>query len=403
MDKVVFLGMGYIGLPTAAVIADQTHCSVIGVDINNHVVNTINAGKIHIVEPGLGNLVNKVVKAGKLLASTIVENADVFVIAVPTPFNSDHSADLSYVQKAVSAIIPFLMEGNLVVLESTSPVGTTQIISKQIFSSRPDLKDKVYIAYCPERVLPGNVIHELKNNDRIVGGINQVSTDKARDFYKLFVSGNVYTANDRTAELCKLVENASRDVQIAFANELSIICDSYNINVWELINLANKHPRVNILNPGCGVGGHCIAVDPWFIVADNADKAKLIHTARLVNDYKPDWCVEKIKDVIAEFVAKNNRPPVIACFGLAFKPDIDDLRESPAVQIVEKLKSLTDIKLLVVEPHINSHTSLELSDISTSLSNADVIVWLVKHSLFKEIIVPDSKVVIDFVGIQNKL
>ena len=402
MDKVVFLGMGYIGLPTAAVIADQTHCSVIGVDINNHVVKTINAGKIHIVEPGLGDLVNKVVKAGKLVASTIVENADVFVIAVPTPFNSDHSADLSYVQKAVSAIIPFLMEGNLVILESTSPVGTTQIISKQIFSSRPDLKDKVYIAYCPERVLPGNVIHELKNNDRIVGGINQSSTDKAQDFYKLFVSGNVYTSNDRTAELCKLVENASRDVQIAFANELSIICDSYNINVWELINLANKHPRVNILNPGCGVGGHCIAVDPWFIVADNADKAKLIHTARLVNDYKPDWCVEKIKDAIGEFVVKNNRPPVIACFGLAFKPDIDDLRESPAVQIVEKLKSLNDIKLLVVEPHINSHTSLELSDISTSLSNADIIVWLVKHSLFKEIIVPDSKVVIDFVGIQNK-
>jgi UDP-N-acetyl-D-mannosaminuronic acid dehydrogenase len=287
--KAVFMGLGYIGLPTAAVAASKG-ITIIGVDVNPDVVDTVNQGKIHIVEPDLENLVKDVVERGCLKATLQPESADAFFIVVPTPFKQNHRADISYVESATRMVIPYLQEGNLFVIESTSPVLTTEKIAELIFKKRPELRNKIYIAYCPERVLPGNVLYELEHNDRVIGGLNSESADKAAEFYKCFVRGALHKTNARTAEMCKLTENSSRDVQIAFANELSMICEKAGINVWELINLANKHPRVNILQPGCGVGGHCIAVDPWFIVSDFPEQAHIIKRARETNDYKADWC-----------------------------------------------------------------------------------------------------------------
>ena len=383
--KITIMGLGYIGLPTAALIASKG-IHVLGVDVLSNVVDTINSGKIHIVEPALDGLVKHDVERGFLKAASEPEKSDVFLIAVPTPFKEDHQPDLSYVESATQMIIPYLEEGNLFIIESTSPVGTTEKMAEVIFNKRPELEGEISIAYCPERVLPGNVIYELKNNDRAIGGIDEKSTQKAVAFYSLFVSGELHETNARTAEMTKLVENASRDVQIAFANELSMICDEANIDVWELIKLANKHPRVNILQPGTGVGGHCIAVDPWFIVSEFSEKAKMIRTAREINNYKTEWVIEKIKNIALAFELKERRKPVIACFGLAFKPDIDDLRESPALHVVQSLLSQS-FKLLPVEPNIESGKpfGLQIQSVDEALKNYDIGFKLVNHSIFKNL------------------
>jgi len=375
------MGLGYIGLPTAALIASKG-IHVLGVDVQQQVVDTINSGKIHIVEPALDGLVKHDVERGYLKASITTEKSDVFLIAVPTPFKgNNHEPDLAYVESATRMILPQLEEGNLFIIESTSPVGTTEKMAELIFTERPELKDKIYIAYCPERVLPGNVIYELKNNDRAIGGINEPSTNKACEFYRLFVSGELHKTNARTAEMTKLVENASRDVQIAFANELSMICDEANIDIWELIKLANKHPRVNILQPGTGVGGHCIAVDPWFIVSEFKEKAKIIRTAREINNYKTEWVIEKIKNIALEFEIKEGRKPIIACMGLAFKPDIDDLRESPALYVTKSLIN-QKFNVLSIEPNVKYYKNIKLTALNEALEQADIFVYLVKHKEF---------------------
>lgn len=379
------MGLGYIGLPTAALIASKG-IQVRGVDVQQNVVNTINNGKIHIVEPDLDGIVKHGVERGHLKASTTVEKADVFLIAVPTPFKGDHhEPDLAYVESATRMIIPHLEEGNLFIIESTSPVGTTEKMAEVIFEERPELKGYIYLAYCPERVLPGNVIYELKNNDRAIGGIDGPSTEKACAFYRLFVTGELHKTNARTAEMTKLVENASRDVQIAFANELSMICDEADIDVWELIKLANKHPRVNILQPGTGVGGHCIAVDPWFIVSEFKEKAKMIRTAREINNYKTEWVIEKIKNKALEFELQEGRKPVIACFGLAFKPNIDDVRESPALDVVESLVN-QGFNVIAIEPHVqNAPTTGHQVSLDEALETMDLGFKLVGHVVFKSL------------------
>ena len=399
---VVTVGLGYIGLPTSALIA-SCGTNVLGVDINKNIVDTINEGKIHIIEPDLDNIVSKVVSEGLFKASTKPTTANVFLIVVPTPFKGDHEPDISFVESATREIIPFLKKGDLYILESTSPIGTTEKMQRLIFDMRPDLDGEIYMAYCPERVLPGNVMYELVENDRVIGGLNSESTNKAISFYRNYVKGNLHGTNARTAEMCKLVENSSRDTQIAFANELSLICDKANINVWELINLANKHPRVNILNPGCGVGGHCIAVDPYFIVADYPMESKMIGTAREVNNYKSFWCAEKIQNHKLNFELKNGRKPITALLGLAFKPNIDDLRESPAKYIVQKvLQNSNNEEHFIVEPNINDHKIFKLTDYKFAINNADIIVLLVAHDQFKEINFPKNKLLIDFCGITNK-
>jgi len=397
--SVVMVGLGYIGLPTAALIASK-NIKVTGVDIHQHVVDTINKGEIHIVEPDLDGLVHHVVKDKYLTASTTPVEADVYLIAVPTPFKGDHEPDISYVESAVRAILPTLKEGALVIIESTSPVGTTEKMENVIFSERPELKGKIFMAYCPERVLPGNVIHELEHNDRAIGGVNDASTEKAVTFYKHFVKGQLHKTNSKTAEMCKLVENSSRDAQIAFANELSMICDEAGINVWELIRLANKHPRVNILQPGTGVGGHCIAVDPWFIVSEFPEQAKIIRASREINNYKTEWVIEKIKSTALQFELDNGRKPKIAAMGLAFKPNIDDLRESPALNVVEALIN-ENFNILAVEPNIESHKTLEIHNAKNAIKNADIIVYLVNHKAFKTI--ETQKQVLDFCGKLNLL
>ncbi|SDE47978.1 UDP-N-acetyl-D-mannosamine dehydrogenase [Ulvibacter litoralis] len=396
--SVVLMGLGYIGLPTAALIASRG-IYVTGVDINQQVVDTINKGKIHIVEPELDGLVHHVVKEGYLKASTVLVEADVYLIAVPTPFKGDYVPDLSYVMSAVSKIIPTLKTGALVILESTSPVGTTQKVQELIFEARPDLKDKIFIAYCPERVLPGNVIYELEQNDRAIGGIDEASTEKAVRFYKFFVKGELHKTNSQTAEMCKLVENSSRDVQIAFANELSMICDKANINVWELIRLANKHPRVNVLQPGTGVGGHCIAVDPWFIVSEFPEEAKIIRLAREINNYKTDWAVEKVKNTALQFKIDTGRNATIACMGLAFKPNIDDLRESPALHVSDALQK-DGFLTLEVEPNLTNEPSRKLTPFDEAIEKADIIVFLVAHSEFKNLVIEENKIILDFCGIK---
>ena len=396
-----FMGLGYIGLPTA-IIAAKNGVHITGVDINQKVVDMTNQGRIHIVEPGLQALCEEVVKSGMLKASTTPVVSDAYFIVVPTPFKGNHEPDISYVQSATEAVIPFLKEGDLYVIESTSPVGTTDKMEALIFEKRPELKGKIFIAYCPERVLPGNVIHELVHNDRVIGGINPESTEKAIGFYSQFVQGKLHKTNSKTAEMCKLTENSSRDVQIAFANELSLICDKAGINVWELIELANKHPRVNILRPGCGVGGHCIAVDPYFLTADFPVESQLIAKAREINNYKSFWCAERVQNEMLKFELKNGRKPVVAMMGLAFKPNIDDLRESPAKNIVAKvMESCNNADILVVEPNVQEHKVYKLTNYKEAFDKADIVVYLVAHNEFKTLN-NDNKIVLDFCGILNK-
>ena len=397
--KVVTIGLGYIGLPTSALIASKsTH--VLGVDINQKVVDTVNDGKIHIVEPDLDIIVSKAVNDGFFKASTTAVAADIFLIVVPTPFKGNHEPDISYVESATREILPLLKKGDLYIIESTSPIGTTEKMQDLIFQSRPELKGEMYIAYCPERVLPGNVMHELVYNDRVIGGIDEASTQKAISFYRNYVKGELHPTNARTAEMCKLVENSSRDVQIAFANELSLICDKADINVWDLIKLANKHPRVNILQPGCGVGGHCIAVDPYFIISDYPQESKMIGKAREVNNYKSLWCAEKIQKEKLQFEINNKRKPKIALMGLAFKPNIDDLRESPAKYITQQvLQNSNGGDYFIVEPNIESHSIFKLTEFEYAVKNADIIAFLVAHKQFKNLQISSEKIVLDFCGV----
>lgn len=393
------MGLGYIGLPTAALLAKH-NIKVNGVDINPTVVDTINKGDIHIVEPELKGYVRSAVERGLLTASLKPTRSDVYVIVVPTPFKENHEPDISYVETATMAIIPLLKTQDLYIIESTSPVGTTERMRALIYTQRPELRGQLYIAYCPERVLPGNVMYELENNDRVIGGVDDASTDLAVEFYRTFVRAEIHKTNAKTAELCKLTENSSRDVQIAFANELSLICDKAGVNVWELINLANKHPRVNILQPGSGVGGHCIAIDPWFIVADFPMESKLIGTAREINNYKAFWCAERIKSAKLEFEIRNNKKPKIAFMGLAFKPNIDDLRESPAKYITQKvMQDMNDEEVYVVEPNINSHSVFKLTNYSEAYEKADIVAFLVNHKEFSELEYRSDKVILDFCGV----
>jgi len=398
-ETISVIGLGYIGLPTAAVFASKGK-KVIGVDINVRAVETINRGDIHIVEPELGDVVREAVQAGFLRATTQAEAADAFLIAVPTPFIGDHQPDLSYVQAAALSIAPVLKTGDLVILESTSPVGATEQMAAWLAEARPDLRFPqhgdncdVFIAYCPERVLPGKVMVELLENDRVIGGMTPACSARASELYRIFLRGGCVETNARTAEMCKLTENSFRDVNIAFANELSLICAEQNINVWELIALANRHPRVNILQPGPGVGGHCIAVDPWFIVAQNPELARLIRTAREVNDAKPTWVLDQVKQLLADCLTgsgKRASEVTIACFGLAFKPNIDDLRESPAMTVAHLIAEWHSGSMLVVEPHvadIPARLANEATLVSTedALQQADIIVMLVDHAQFRAI------------------
>lgn len=404
------IGLGYIGLPTAATFAAHG-VKVTGVDVNQHAVDMINQGKVHIVEPDLDALVKVVVTKGMLAAQTVPAEADVYIVAVPTPFKDDHQPDLKYIESAANALAPYLKSGNLVILESTSPVGATEQMSAWLSEARPDLTfpqqageaSDIRIAHCPERVLPGKVLQELISNDRIIGGMTQPCSIAASNLYKIFVQGGCIKTNARTAEMCKLTENSFRDVNIAFANELSVICDKLDINVWELIALANRHPRVNILQPGPGVGGHCIAVDPWFIVAKTPEQARLIRTAREVNDAKPEWVIDQVKIKIAEFLQANPEKTIkdvtVACYGLAFKPDIDDLRESPAMAIVTKLSEQVN-SLYVVEPNISKlPQSLENSNIvlidldSAKELNININIVLVGHKQFKTTDLPKGSLI----------
>ncbi|WP_374855226.1 UDP-N-acetyl-D-mannosamine dehydrogenase [Acinetobacter indicus] len=405
------IGLGYIGLPTAATFAAHG-VKVTGVDVNQHAVDLINQGKVHIVEPDLDALVRDVVAQQKLSAQLQPCEADAYIVAVPTPFKDNYEPDLKYIEAAAKALAPFLKTGNLVILESTSPVGATEQMAAWLSEARSDLtfpqthgeQADILIAHCPERVLPGKVLQELISNDRIVGGVTPRCSQAAIDLYKVFVKGDCIETNARTAEMCKLTENSFRDVNIAFANELSIICDKLDINVWELIQLANRHPRVNILQPGPGVGGHCIAVDPWFIVSKTPEQARLIRTAREVNDSKPEWVIDQVKIKIAEFLQANPEKTIkdvtVACYGLAFKPDIDDLRESPALNITKKLAE-QGLNILAIEPNIDSLKNLEkenfyLVSIEGSMS-ADIKLILVKHTKFNEIDFSNEKYIVNVI------
>lgn len=393
------MGLGYIGLPTAALIAGNK-TKVNGVDVNPKVVETINKGKVHIVEPDLEAAVSKAVAEGYLQAHLEPKEADAYLIVVPTPFKEKNEPDISYVEAATKAILPLLKAGDLYIIESTSPIGTTEKMRDLIFGTRPELKGKIHMAYCPERVLPGNVMYELVHNDRVIGGIDAESTERAVAFYAAYVTGELHKTNARTAEMCKLVENSSRDVQIAFANELSLICDKADINVWELIKLANRHPRVNILQPGCGVGGHCIAVDPYFIVSDYPMESKIIGTAREINNYKSFWCAEKVQNEKLKFELEHGYKPKVALMGLAFKPNIDDLRESPAKYIVQKvLQNTNNEAYFIVEPNIESHNVFKLTDYKTAFDEADIVVYLVAHNQFKELPRDTGKKILDFCGV----
>ena len=376
--SVCVLGLGYIGLPTASFLATKG-CKVIGVDVSSEVVDTINRAEVHIQEPELDVLVRSAVHSGNLRAQTEPAAADVFFITVPTPVQDDCKPDLSFVRAASRAIAPYVQPGNLVILESTCPIGTTEdLVVETLIEEGVDVDQGVLVAHCPERVLPGRILTELVQNDRIVGGVNDASTEAAADFYRQFVSGQVFETSARLAEMTKLTENTFRDVNIALANELSIICDRHDIDVWELIRLANRHPRVDILRPGPGVGGHCIAVDPWFVVASAPEQARLIRTAREVNDSKPAWVIDKVKAKAERF-----KEPTIACLGLAFKADVDDLRQSPAVDIVRGLAMEEVGKLLVCEPNIRSHGEFDLVALGDAVARADIILLLVDHKEFK--------------------
>ncbi|OZS41539.1 UDP-N-acetyl-D-mannosamine dehydrogenase [Photobacterium sanguinicancri] len=417
-ETISVIGLGYIGLPTAAMFASRK-INVIGVDVNQHAVDTINRGEIHIVEPDLDMIVSAAVSEGYLKAVLSPEPADAFLIAVPTPFLPSKEGevpkpDLCYIEAACKAIAPVLKKGDLVILESTSPVGATEQMAKWLADIRTDLvfpqdaenKSDVNIAHCPERVLPGHVVRELVENDRVIGGMTAKCSERSVELYKTFVKGSCVITNARTAEMAKLTENSCRDVQIAFANELSIICDQLDIDVWELISLANRHPRINILQPGPGVGGHCIAVDPWFIVSKTPELAKLIHTARNVNDNKPDWVIDKVKiaiaDYLQEYPSKSAKDVTIACYGLAFKPDIDDLRESPALSICKKIAITHPGRVIAVEPNIKSLSSdvenVVLFEFEKAETDADIHVLLVDHKEFKVSSKPRG-IVIDTKGI----
>jgi len=395
--SVCVIGLGYIGLPTAALLANRQY-QVHGVDVVQTTVDTINQGKIHIVEPDLDTFVRSAVNSGNLLADTKPKASDVFIIAVPTPFHEGYVPNIDYVVSATEAIAPYVEAGNIVILESTSPVGTTEKIAEVLENQGVNLSG-VHIAHCPERVLPGQIMRELVENDRIVGGLDEEATKSAAAFYKTFVSGKVLQTDARTAEMAKLTENSYRDVNIAFANELSILAEKFGIDVWELISLANRHPRVNILQPGAGVGGHCIAVDPWFIVHAGGEDAKIIRTAREVNTHKTEWVIKKIEDTAKAFEQQQGRKAKVACMGLAFKPNIDDLRESPALYITRRL--ITDgVNVLPVEPNIKSSDEFELVEDHIAINEADIIVFLVAHDEFKGIRI-FGKTVFDFCGITN--
>ena len=394
--KICVIGLGYIGLPTAALLANKGY-SVHGVDVVQTTVDIINRGEIHIVEPELDTFVKSAVNSGNLKASLTPTKADIFIIAVPTPFHEGYVPNVDYVVSATKAIAPFVKEGDIVILESTSPVGTTDRVEKVLQESGVDTS-KLFIAHCPERVLPGHIMHELVANDRIVGGTTPEATKITVEFYNTFVSGEVLSTTARTAEMAKLTENSFRDVNIAFANELSMLCDTFNIDVWELISLTNRHPRVNVLQPGAGVGGHCIAVDSWFIVhaAKEANvEANIIRTAREVNTYKTEWAIEKIKTKALEFEVANGRKAKVACMGLAFKPDIDDLRESPALFITQRLIA-DGLDVLAVEPNIVEHKIIEIVEYKKALEEADVVVFLVAHKEFKGLNVDSD---LDFCGV----
>ncbi|WP_424686282.1 MAG: UDP-N-acetyl-D-mannosamine dehydrogenase [Halarcobacter ebronensis] len=401
--KICVIGLGYIGLPTAALLANRGY-SVHGVDVVQSTVDTINQGKIHIVEPELDIFVRSAVNSGKLKASLLPAIADVFIIAVPTPFHEGYVPNVDYIVNATKAIAPYLKIEDIVILESTSPVGTTELVEKTLKEENIDTS-KLYISHCPERVLPGHIMRELVENDRIVGGITPEATQKTVEFYETFVSGAVLSTDARTAEMAKLTENSFRDTNIAFANELSILCDKFDINVWELISLANKHPRVNILQPGAGVGGHCIAVDPWFIVHAGGETAKMIRTAREVNNYKTEWVIEKIKNAALKFENENGEKAKIACMGLAFKPDIDDLRESPALYITKILTQELD-NVIACEPNIPldfdhsklniNNSKFELKSVEDSIEDSDIFVMLVAHKEFKGLKIKTN---LDFCGV----
>lgn len=397
--KVNFIGLGYIGLPTA-IIAAKHGIEIAGTDINPDIVKATNQGHLHIVEPDMEEMLKEVVANGNLKAYTEPQLSDAYFIVVPTPFKGNHEPDITFVEAATRSVVPFLKEGDLFVIESTSPVGTTEKMRDVIVSLRPELDGKIYMAYCPERVLPGNVAYELINNDRVIGGINPESTEKAKEFYSKFVKGALHSTDSRTAEMCKLTENASRDVQIAFANELSLICAKAGINVWKLIELANKHPRVKILQPGCGVGGHCIAVDPYFITADFPEESKLIAQARETNNGKAEWCTGQILAQILKFEKENGRKPQVALMGLAFKPNIDDLRESPAMEIAQGVSDAVQSQyLMVVEPNIKQHPRFALTDYNEAYQKADIVVFLVNHREFAALNYRTDVKVLDFCGV----
>lgn len=396
LNNICVIGLGYIGLPTAALLANRGY-NVHGVDVVESTVDIINQGNIHIVEPDLDTFVRAAVNSKKLVASTTPKESDVFIVAVPTPFHEGYVPNIDYIESATRSIAPFIKKGNIIILESTSPVGTTEQMVDFLKEEGVDT-GSVYVAHCPERVLPGRIMIELVENARIVGGVTPEATKKTVEFYKTFVEGKVLETDARTAEMAKLTENSSRDVQIAFANELSVLCDKFEIDVWELIRLANHHPRVNILNPGAGVGGHCIAVDPWFIVDKGGKDAKIIRTAREINDNKSQWVINKVDEAAKKFIKDNNRKPVISAMGLAFKPNIDDLRESPALRIALALNSNDNMDVLAVEPNITSIETLNLIPLPEAVKNADILVFLVGHKEFREMDISVDKSYFDFCG-----
>jgi UDP-N-acetyl-D-mannosaminuronic acid dehydrogenase len=398
-EKICIMGLGYIGLPTAALLATKGH-HVHGVDVKPNVVDIINKGLIHIVEPELDAFVKSAVQSGNLKASLKPDFADIFIITVPTPVDKNNDPDITYVIEAVIAIAPYVREGNYVILESTSPIGTTEKMVS-LLKDKGVITDKIHVAYSPERVLPGQTMRELVQNDRIVGGITREAGIQITLFYESFVQGEVIITNSRTAEMSKLTENACRDVNIAFANELSILCDKFGINVWELISLANRHPRINILKPGSGVGGHCIAIDPWFIVAQGKEDARIIRTAREINNRKPRWVIEKVEQSIREYKQKNKKEPIVACMGIAFKPDIDDLRESPSLFIAQEMIN-KGLNVLIAEPNVKKHPSIVITEYNEAIAKSDIIVFLVAHKQFKGLNIPADKVIIDICGVRSK-
>ncbi len=393
------IGLGYIGLPTSALIASKK-IKTTGIDTNGYVVDKVSRGEIHIAEPDLAGLVRYVVENKFLSVSAFPVPADVFMITVPTPILQDKNPDISFVKNSIESIIPVLADGNLIIIESTCPVNTTDEMKELVYKKRPELAGRLFISYCPERVLPGRILYELENNDRVIGGINPESTQKAVSFYSLFVKGALHPTSSVTAEMCKLIENSYRDVNIAFANELSILCDHLGIDVFELISLTNKHPRVNILKPSSGVGGHCIAVDPYFLSSPYPQFTRLISLSRELNNYKTQWVIEKIKNTSLEYLEKNNRSPKIALMGLAFKPDVDDLRESPSLIIAESLSESHDI--IVSEPNISSYGGLALYEPYDAVDKADIIAFLVAHREFKNMNIPGAKTVLDFCNVTKE-